>query len=201
MPPDSSNQAAPAVHYAYKASLIGAAYQFELTEQGLSWRIAGRSGMWPYAAIATVRLSYRPVSMQSRRFRADIESTGLESTRLGRIAVLSTTWRTAALMAPQDQDYRAFMTQLHVRLAKAGSRALLVGGLKPRVYNAAIICVTFVAIAMAGLFVRSITTGEWAGALFFVGFAALFAWQVGGFVTRNRPMAYTFDQLPKALLP
>jgi hypothetical protein len=24
---------------------------------------------------------------------------------------------------------------------------------------------------------------------------------VGGFVTRNRPMAYSFDHLPKALLP
>ena len=196
MPPDSSNEAAPAVRYAYKASLIGAAHQFELTERGLSWRIAGRSGVWPYLDIATVRLSYRPVSMQSRRFRADVENA-----EGARIAVYSTSWQTAALMAPQDQDYRAFMTQLHARLAKAGSRALLVGGLKPRVYTAAMICVTFVAVAMAGLFVRSITTGEWAGALFFVGFAALFAWQVGGFVTRNRPMAYTFDHLPKALLP
>jgi len=54
---------------------------------------------------------------------------------------------------------------------------------------------------MAGLLVRSIATGEWAGALFLVGFAALFAWQVGGFITRNRPLAYTFDRLPKALLP
>jgi len=104
-------------------------------------------------------------------------------------------------MLLRGRDYRAFVTQLHARMASAGSRALLVGGLKPRVYAAAMICVTFVAIAMAGLFVRSITTGEWAGALFFVGFAALFAWQVGGFVTRNRPMAYTFDHLPKALLP
>jgi hypothetical protein len=196
MPPDSSNEAAPAVRYAYKASLIGAAYQFELTEQGLSWRIAGRSGVWPYLDIATVRLSYRPVSMQSRRFRADIENA-----EGARIAVFSTSWQTAALMAPQDQDYRAFMTQLHARLAKAGSRALLVGGLRPGFYAAAIVLLTLLAIAMAGLFVRAIATGEWAGALFLVGFAALFAWQIGGFVARNRPQAYGFDHLPEALLP
>jgi hypothetical protein len=104
-------------------------------------------------------------------------------------------------MVPQDHDYRAFMTQLHALMAKAGSQALLVGGLGPRVYAAAIICVTLVAVAMAGLLLRSVTTGEWAGALFLIGFAALFAWQVGGFVTRNRPLAYTFDDLPKALLP
>jgi hypothetical protein len=29
----------------------------------------------------------------------------------------------------------------------------------------------------------------------------LFGWQVGGFVGRNRPRAYSFDHLPKALLP
>jgi hypothetical protein len=44
-------------------------------------------------------------------------------------------------------------------------------------------------------------TGEWAGGLFLVGFAALFSWQIGGFVRRNRPQAYTFDHLPAALLP
>ena len=191
-----SAEAEPATRYAYKASLIGAAYQFELTEQGLSWHIAGRSGVWPYADIATIRLSYRPVSMQSRRFRADIGNADG-----GRIAIVSTSWQTAALMAPQDRDYRAFMTELHARMAKAGGRPLLVGGLGPRIYAAAIICVTFVAVAMAALLLRSIATGEWAGALFLIGFAALFAWQVGGFVTRNRPLAYTFDDLPKALLP
>lgn len=189
-------QDAPAARYAYKASLIGAAHQFELTDQGLRWRIAGRSGVWPYADIAAVRLSYRPVSMQARRFRADIEHADG-----ARIAILSTSWRTAALMVPQDHDYRAFMTQLHERMARAGSGALLVGGLGPRVYAAAIVCLMLVAIAMAGLLVRSIATGEWAGALFLVGFAALFAWQVGGFVTRNRPLVYTFDCLPQALLP
>jgi hypothetical protein len=196
MPPELSTETAPTTRYAYKASLIGAAHQFELTEQGLSWRIAGRSGVWPYSDIAMVRLSYRPVSMQSRRFRAD-----LGNVNGARIAILSTSWQTAALMAPQDRDYRTFITELHRRMARAGSRAVLVGGLGPRVYAAAIICVTLLAVAMTGLLLRAVTTGEWAGALFLVGFAALFAWQVGGFVTRNRPLVYTFDDLPTALLP
>jgi hypothetical protein len=196
MPPELSTETVPTTRYAYKASLVGAAHQFELTEQGLSWRIAGRSGVWPYSDIAMVRLSYRPVSMQSRRFRAD-----LGNVNGARIAILSTSWQTAALMAPQDRDYRTFITELHRRMARAGSRAVLVGGLGPRVYAAAIICVTLLAVAMTGLLLRSVTTGEWAGALFLVGFAALFAWQVGGFVTRNRPLTYTFDDLPKALLP
>ncbi|HEV3499587.1 MAG TPA: hypothetical protein VGZ92_04635, partial [Bradyrhizobium sp.] len=64
---------APDTSYAYKASLIGAAHRFELTDDGLSWRTGGRSGLCRYLDIAAIRLSYRPVSMQSRRFRADIE--------------------------------------------------------------------------------------------------------------------------------
>ena len=193
---DLSNKAAAGVRYAYKASLIGAAHQFELTNAGLSWRIAGKSAVWPYAEITVIRLSYRPVSMQSRRFRADIENADG-----ARIAILSTTWQTAALMAPQDQDYRDFIALLHERMEKAGSKAALIGGLRPRIYAAAMVLLTLVTIAMAGLLVRAIATGELTGALFLVGFAALFAWQIGGFVRRNRPRAYTLDHLPEALLP
>lgn len=194
IPSDSSDQAG--LRYAYKASLIGPAHQFELTEQGLSWRIGSRAGLWDYTDIAAVRLSYRPVSMQARRFRADIKKAGG-----GRLAILSTSWQTAALMAPQDRDYRAFVVGLHARMAKAGSRAVLSGGLHPRLYAAAIICVALLAVAMAGLLLRAVVSGEWAGALFLVGFAALFTWQVGGFIRRNRPLDYTFDDLPKNLLP
>src|SRR3984885_673678 len=117
MTSDPQNQAI-AFSYAFKASLVGAAHRFELTEQGLGWRIGGKSGGWPYDQIAGIRLSYRPVSMQSRRFRADIEGGDR-----GRIVLMSTSWQTSVLMAPQDQDYRMFIVELHRRMAAAGSRA------------------------------------------------------------------------------
>ncbi len=187
---------ASAIRYAYKASLIGAAHQFELTDDGLCWRLAGRSGLWPYADISAIRLSYRPVSMQARRFRADIYRAGG-----GRMPIVSTSWQSAALMAPQDADYRAFITALHARMATAGSGAVLTGGLGPKTYVACLALLMLVTLAMAGLLLRAIAVGEYAGVLFLVGFAALFGWQVGGFVRRNRPLAYSFDHLPQALLP
>jgi len=187
---------APATGYAYKASLIGAAHQFELTDDGLSWQAGSKSGVWPYLDIAAIRLSYRPVSMQSRRFRADIESASGQ-----RIVILSTSWQTVALMTPQDRPYRAFITQLHARMRQAGSKAALIGGIGPKTHAAGIVLLALVAIAIAGLLVRAVATGEWAGGLFLVGFAALFTWQIGGFVLRNRPSAYTFDHLPEALMP
>ena len=193
---DQSNEDAATTSYAYKASLIGSAHRFELTDTGLSWHIAGRSGVWPYADIASIRLSYRPISMQSRRFRADIENKNG-----GRIAVLSTTWQTVTLMAPQDHGYRAFIVELHGRMQKAGSTAALSGGIGPKTYAAAVLVLVLLGVAMAGLLLRALFTGELMGALFLVGFACLFTWQIGGFVTRNRPRSYGFDDLPEGLLP
>jgi hypothetical protein len=186
----------PATKYAYKASLIGAAHRFELTDEGLWWQVGGKSGVWRYADIAAIRLSYRPVSMQSRRFRADIENANRQQ-----ITILSTSWQTVALMAPQDRDYRAFVTQLHRRMQQASSHAALIGGVRPWAHSAGVVLLALVAVSIAGLLLRALATGEFAGALFLVGFAALFGWQIGGFIRRNRPRTYTFDHLPEALLP
>jgi hypothetical protein len=187
---------APAISYAYRASLIGAAHRFELTDAGLTWHLAGRSGVWAYADIAAIRLSYRPVSMQAHRFRADIRHVDG-----GRITILSTSWQTAALMAPQDDAFRVFLRELHARMHAAGSHAMLTGGLSRRLYLAALALVALLAIAMGGLLVRALAMRQFAGAAFILGFAALFAWQVGGFIRRNRPLVYSFDQLPDRLLP
>ncbi len=192
----ATTSAVAPISYAYKASLIGAAHQFELTDKGLSWRFAGRAGMWVYTDIASVSLSYRPVSMQARRFRADLRHVSG-----ARLVVLSTSWQTVALMAPQDQPYRIFIAELHARMAKAGSRAVLTGGLGRHAYTAGLTLVTVVAVLMAVLLLRALLTGELTGALFLAGFAALFGWQVGGFIRRNRPQIYKFDHIPETLLP
>ena len=197
MPTDieHDHETPPEDRYAYKASLIGSAHLFELTENGLSWKIGGRSGLWAYTDIASIRLSFRPMTMQSHRFRADLRHVSGQ-----RITVLSTTWQTVALVARQDQDYRAFINALHRRMAAAGSRAALTGGLTTLHYGAAMVCLALLAIAMAGLLVRAIATGEWPGVLFLLAFAAWFVWQIGGFVRRNRPISYTFDRIPESLL-
>jgi len=182
--------------YAFKASLIHSAYRFELGSDGLSWQIGSRSGTWPLASIRTVRLSYRPVSMQARRFRADIQND-----RGQQISLLSTTWQTVALMQPQDNDYRAFILALHRRLHAIGSTAEFVAGLKPWLYRTSISVLALVGCAIIGMFVRALWTGLWAGALFVVAFAALLVWQVGGFIRRNRPRRYTADNVPSELVP
>ncbi|WP_245286939.1 hypothetical protein [Bradyrhizobium sp. Tv2a-2] len=184
------------ISYAYRASLIGAAHRFELTDAGLAWHLARRSAVWAYADIAAIRLSFRPVSMQAHRFRADIRHVDG-----GRITILSTSWQTAALMAPQDNSFRVFISSLHARMKEAGSGAVLTGGLSRRTYIAALALVALLAVAMSGLLIRALATQQFAGAAFMLGFAALFSWQVGGFIRRNQPLAYTFESIPTKLLP
>jgi hypothetical protein len=193
---ETPDEAHGGVRYAYKSALIGSAQQFELTDAGLSWRVSGKSAVWPYAQISAIRLSYRPMSMQPHRFRADIEQAGG-----ARLVIFTTSWQTVTLMTPQNSDYRAFMTELHRRMQQAGSRAALRGGIGTVAYAGAVLLLALVAISITGLLARAVDTGEFWGALFLVGFAVLFGWQIGGFVRRNRPRTYTFDHLPEQLLP
>jgi hypothetical protein len=104
-------------------------------------------------------------------------------------------------MTPQDESYRLFITALHRRLAQQGSNVVLSGGMRPLPYALSAGVLAIVALAIAGLLVRAITTGATAGALFLVACAALFGWQIGGFMWSNKPRVYTLDALPKELLP
>jgi hypothetical protein len=184
------------ITYSYKPSLLGASYAFELTPEGLSWQAGRRAALWSYDDIAMVRMSYRPVSMQSNRFRTDIWN------RAGQhVIVVSTTWRSIALVEPQDESYRAFITALHQRVAATGARVLLEGGLLPWVYHVATLVLGLVAVAMVGLLLRAISTGSTAGALFLAALIAVFAWQIGSFMRRNRPVSYPPTALPEHLLP
>src|SRR5712692_2771829 len=82
-----------------------------------------------------------PISRQfvSRIGRYRCSRADFETANHQRIAILSTSWQTVALMAPQDHDYRAFITHLHQRMEKAGSRAALIGGIGPKLYAAGIV--------------------------------------------------------------
>lgn len=194
--PTGSEPVGDGTQYIFKPSLVGGASQFDLTDEGLSWQVRGKRGVWPLEKIAAIRLSYRPVSMQSRRFRADIEDRRGE-----RVTLYSTTWHTVALMSPQDDGYRAFILELHRRLAAIDSNVVLIIGVNPSIYLAGMLVVGVVGVAMLGLLIRALIIGQFAGALFLVGFAALFAWQIGGFMRRNKPRGYTLDTLPKDVLP
>lgn len=184
------------ISYAYKPSLAGTAYAFRLTEEGLSFQAGFRTGLWRYCDIASVRLTYRPVSMLAHRFRADITN------RQGqRLRIVSASWSGIVTLAPQNDAYRAFIQALHAALVRSGAHPSFVAGLNPIAFAIGMLMTGALAIAMLGLLIRAVGIGNYVAALFLAGFAGWYGWHMGGWLLRNKPRIYAPDNIPPSLLP
>src|SRR5262245_1216832 len=186
----------PALRYAYKASVAGSPQSFELTGQGLSFHTGFRSGVWRYGDIERIRLTYRPVSMLQHRFRADIRHRDGKT-----LKIVSATWAGIVAMTPQNDSYRAFIADLHRRVAAEGRDVECVAGLQPIAYAMAIVSFGAIMLAIAALLVRALVMGEFVAALFLLGFAVWSGWYIGGWMTRNTPQRYEPEHVPDQLLP
>lgn len=186
----------PPVRYIYKPSIAGSPQSFELTEQGLSFEAGFRSDVWRYSDIAQIRLIYRPVSMLAHRFRADLQHKDGK-----KLTIVSASWAGIVALRPQNDSYRAFIEDLHRRIAAERSDVVCLAGLHPGAYAITVAVFAAVIIAVAALFVRALVTGEVIAALFMVGFAMWFGWNTGGLLTRNKPQRYDVVSVPRQLLP
>jgi hypothetical protein len=186
----------PPLRYAYKASVAGSPQSFELTGQGMSFHTGFRSGVFSYGDIARIRLTYRPVSMLRHRFRADIRHKDGRT-----LKIFSATFAGLLALTPQNDSYRAFIEELHRRVAAERRDVDCVAGLHPIAFWMAVAVFTALAIAMASLLVRALSAGDFAAALFFLAFAAWSGWYVGSWLMRNKPQRYEAQQIPAQLLP
>ena len=196
MAPDIADDAEGDPSYAFRPSPTGAMSQFILRPDALEWQIGGRSGRTPYDRIHTVRLSYRPVSMQAHRFVTEIQFPGRS-----KIQIASVSWRSMVEQERLDRGYAAFITELHRRLASAGVAAQFSAGLPATVYWIGAAMFAGVMIAMAVLIVRALQTQQWSAAAVVVVFFVVFALQIGNYFRRNRPGRYRPDAIPAELLP
>src|SRR5450756_2113490 len=76
------------VAYAYRPSLLGAAWQFKLTGEGIDWATGRKAGHIPFRAVRRLRMSYRPASMQSHRFMTELWAEGAP-----KLKILSSSWK------------------------------------------------------------------------------------------------------------
>ena len=199
----SADEPSGPVRYVYKPSIAGSPLSFELTAEGLQFGSGFRTDSWRYADIAQIRLTYRPVSMLSHRFRADLRHKNGRKLR-----IVSATWAGIVALTPQNEGYRAFIEGLHRRLAAERSPVVCLAGLPEVVF--ALACATFAAVMLAilGLAVRALSGGsldslqqQLVAVLFLFGFAAWSTWYVGGWLKRNKPQRYDPAQVPERLLP
>jgi hypothetical protein len=185
-----------ALSYAFKASSFGAPWEFELRPEGLKWSAGRRAGLLRYDKINRIRLSFRPVTMQSHRFQTEIWSE-----EMPKIQIASTTWRGIVEQTRQDEAYTAFIVELHRRLAAAGGRARFSIGIPSFKYWIGLVVFVAIALGLAALLVQALRVKEWGGAALIGGFLGLFVWQLGNFFRRNRPDDYAPDAVPANVLP
>jgi hypothetical protein len=182
--------------YVHKPSLMGAPFELWLRPDALEWRAGRREGRIPYARVTRIRLSFRPVTMQTRRFVTDIWWSGGP-----RLTIASTTWRSMIEQAGQDAAYGAFVRELNARVLAAGAAAAFETGTPAVLYWPGLVVFAAVTLALAALTVHALTVGAWAGAALVGGFLGLFLWQSGSYFRRNRPGRYRPDAPPRALVP
>lgn len=190
------NEEAADPAYAFKPSLIGGSCEFTLKPDGLHWQMGARSGRVRYERIRAVRLSYRPVTMQSRRFVTEIWSTDNP-----KIQIVSVSWRSVVEQARQDGAYSAFVTELHRRLAESGSVAQFTTGLPAASYWLGVLIFVAMLISMAAMTVKTLKLGQWSVSAIIAAIFAVFALQIGNYFRRNRPSRYRPDAIPREVLP
>jgi hypothetical protein len=182
--------------YAYKPSLLGAPFEFRLAADALEWRKGRHAGRTPYDGIRRIRLSFRPATTQNHRFLAEVWPANGP-----KLQIASTSWRSIMDQERLDGPYRAFVTELHRRMAAAGGTPLLQTGSPLFLYWPGVAIFAGVLLGLAALIVRALQTQAWSGAAFVAGFFALFLWQAGSFFRRNRPGTYRADAVPSHVLP
>lgn len=191
---DAAKAAAPT--YTYKASLLGAPWEFRLDPDQLVWSLGRRQGAIPYHAISRIRLLFRPATMQSYRFIAEIRAPGAP-----KLTIASASWHGIAEQRRQDQPYRDFILALHERIAAAKAEPVLEAGTHPLLYWPGVAVFAAIAIGIVGLLISALRQNSWAATLFLGGFFALLLWQTGGFFRRNYPCRYSAASVPEHILP
>ncbi len=182
--------------YSYRPSLVGAPWTYRLTDNALVWEAGSKSGRVLYRDVRCVRLSYKPVSMQTHRFVTEIWADGSP-----RLKLVSSSWKSMVEQERLDAAYTAFLRALHRRLRDAGARVDYRQGGNPFVYWPGVVMFVVVALALAGVMVRALQVHALGGVVIVFAFLALFLWQSGNFFRRNRPGRYAPEALPSELLP
>jgi hypothetical protein len=182
--------------YAYKPSMMGGPHAFRLGADALHWEIGRYSGTIPYASIQRIRLSFRPVTLATHRFMAEIWAPDTP-----KIIVASTSWKSMVEQQRQDAAYKAFIQALVWRIGRAGGRPLLQTGATPLLYWPGLLVCAGLAVGLPFMLFRAVQAGAFGGAAIVGLLLAVFVWQIGNFFWRNRPGMFSPDAVPPTVLP
>lgn len=182
--------------YVYRPSAFGSPWQFRLADDALFWDTGRKSGRVPYPEVRRMRMSYRPVTMQSHRF-----VTELWPRSGSRLDIASTSWKSMVEQERLSKPYTDFIGELHRRVAQSGAAVSFETGTYSLRYWLAAIVFGGVAFGLVALIVRTLQADAVGGAALIGLFLLMFLWHGGNYLRRNRPGTYRPDALPGELIP
>lgn len=182
--------------YRHRPKLIGAEISFTLEDRDLVWSDGRASGRLPLHQIESVRIAFRPANLYMHRYRVDIRQ------RLGqKVWFSNVSWRGMAEMEANDPAFSAFVRVVLAAIAKASPKARFIAGEPAWRYAIVAMITGLLAFCLAYLTVQGVRGLNWGllGLVVFIG--GYTVWQMGLWLTKNRPA--TFDPLepPAELLP
>jgi hypothetical protein len=182
--------------YHYRPRMIGSGFSFRLGAHSLEWNMSGLPGQVPYPMIAMVRLGFRPSNFGNRRFIAEVWPG-----KGAKLEIASASYKSMVSMEDLGPEYRAFITELHRRIAASGSNCCFEAGFAAWRWWPMVGVAVATAIALVYVGATTLLRGDTGAGLLVAGFMGLFAWQMWPLISRNRPMRYDPRQIPDQVLP
>jgi hypothetical protein len=182
--------------YHYRPRMIGAGYSFRLGAHSLEWNMSGYPGQVPYPMIAMVRLGFRPSNFGNRRYIAEIWPR-----KGSKFEIASASYKSMVSMEDQGPAYRAFIGELHQRIAASGGDCRFEAGFAAWRWWPMVAVSLATAIALVYVGVTTFANGDSGASLLVAAFMGLFAWQIWPLISRNRPGRYDPRHIPEHVLP
>lgn len=182
--------------YSFRPGLAGGDQVCRLTRDGFVWEAGGRSRLIPYRDIMSVRLSYRPGNLVSNRFIAEIWPR-----EGGKITLVSVSVAGPVSFENRGAAYTAFVTEFGRRMEEAQPGFRFEMGMPLWRWWSAVVFAGVTLCAFVCFIGYAIKAGDIKLLLVVLAFGALFFWQVGSILFRNRRGACETKSIPTYIMP
>lgn len=182
--------------YSFRPRLVGGEFTFRLTDDAIEWEAGSRKKRIPFRQISHLRLSYRPGNVAFRRFLTEIWSR-----ENGKLSIASVSAQGPFNYEDRGEDYSSFVVELVRRLGEAQPGFRFDAGMSAWRWWFAMAFATATLAAVLYVVLQGFKQQGNNLAILMIVFGALFVWQMGTMLLRNRPRSCEGEVVPQAVLP
>jgi hypothetical protein len=186
----------PIATYAHRAKPYAGEAKFRLYPTHVAIEQGRRSGDFPLADVAMIRLLYKPRNTTNEGYQAKLYRRDRRTAALTNLS-----WKSLVDMERQDADYRRFVEALIGAAAAANPGIALRAGMPAWLHRLTAAAGAAALLALVLVTARAASEGSLPLALV-AGLLGLYCgWWSWRYLARNRPRAFTPGAIPEDVLP